>query len=863
MARYSVNAGQLGAKSWYNDEKLEGSRFVGEGGHFIDTLAWWFDAVPTQVYSMASKDPHDVQVNMRFSDGSVAIISYVTNGNPRYPKEILDVSASGRSARLDNFRRSTVWSGRRKRVARGLRGDRQGPSLTARGLPGLCAFRRGNAHLARFARRDNESHARCRNEPSERQSGAGLNRQRIEWYWRRLRRMSASEVAWRWRDAAWQAAWARRQVRPGDAVRWTEPRLGPAITALLPDGTRDRIPGPATQALTNEAEAILKGHLTLLGTERHDLIEPDWFYDPVTGRHAPSDDYSFSIEHRSESVTGNVKQIWELSRLQHLTLLSAAWYATHDDTYARTVESQLRSWWTENPFLSGVNWTSGIEVGLRLISFVWIRRLLDGWPGVPALFEDSELAIAQIAWHQEYLSRFRSRGSSANNHVIAEAAGQLVASCAFPWYPQSGRWREESAELLERELVLNTFPSGLNREQASDYHGFVAELGLVAAVEADASGHPLTPATWALLARMLDAEAAILDVKLRPARQGDSDEGRALVLDASPVARPSILLAAGSALVGPAPWWPDVDQGVTSTVLGALGAGHARVVRGRPAVRPSHFPDAGLTLLRSGSDVGPEIWCRCDGGPHGYLSIAGHAHADALSVEIRFGGVDIVVDPGTYCYHGEPEFQALLPVDDRTQHGGDRVHRPVGLGRPVPMAPSCRHRGRRGGRRSIRGSEEVVCGARRLPVARPSGPAQTKGEPRLDRPQDRLAGRHRDIRRPCHQVSDPPRARGELPARGEPRCGSLGPPNPTASCGRRPSSSTTASHGPSTGVRQPQSSAGTPQASAAWSRPPSSWEKVTAAPGAPRFTRPSHSRCDPKSLLKPKVVWSGDYTARV
>jgi predicted dehydrogenase/threonine dehydrogenase-like Zn-dependent dehydrogenase len=118
VARYSVNAGQLGTRSWYGDEKLEGSRFAGEGGHFIDTLGWWFDALPTEVYSMASKDPHDLQVNLRFSDGSVAVISYVTNGNPRYPKEILDVAASGRTARLDNFRRSTVWSGRRKRVAR-------------------------------------------------------------------------------------------------------------------------------------------------------------------------------------------------------------------------------------------------------------------------------------------------------------------------------------------------------------------------------------------------------------------------------------------------------------------------------------------------------------------------------------------------------------------------------------------------------------------------------------------------------------------------------------------------------------------------------------------------------------------------
>ena len=57
------------------------------------------------------------------------------------------------------------------------------------------------------------------------------------------------------------------------------------------------------------------------------------------------------------------------------------------------------------------------------------------------------------------------------------------------------------------------------------------------------------------------------------------------------------------------------------------------------------------------SEDGPEIWCRCDGGPHGFLSIAAHAHADALSVEVRHDGVDILADPGTYCYHGEPEWR--------------------------------------------------------------------------------------------------------------------------------------------------------------------------------------------------------------
>jgi hypothetical protein len=77
----------------------------------------------------------------------------------------------------------------------------------------------------------------------------------------------------------------------------------------------------------------------------------------------------------------------------------------------------------------------------------------------------------------------------------------------------------------------------------------------------------------------------------------------------------------------------------------------------RPAARPTRFADAGLVLLRSRPADGPEIWCRCDGGPHGFLSIAAHAHADALSVEVRHDGVEILVDPGTYCYHGEPQWR--------------------------------------------------------------------------------------------------------------------------------------------------------------------------------------------------------------
>src|SRR5439155_21204039 len=104
---------------------------------------------------------------------------------------------------------------------------------------------------------------------------------------------------------------------------------------------------------------------------------------------------------------------------------------------------------------------------------------------------------------------------------IAEAAGQLVASCAFPWFGESESWRRKSAQLLERELIRNTFPSGIGRELASGYHCFAAELALLAAVEADARDRPLSPATWQRQCAMVDSAAALLDERLRPPRQGD------------------------------------------------------------------------------------------------------------------------------------------------------------------------------------------------------------------------------------------------------------------------------------------------------------------------------------------------------
>jgi predicted dehydrogenase len=108
--RYLVNAGRLEHGSWYNQADTEGSRFAGEGGHFIDTVSWLLDADPTSVYASATPGQHDLQIILRYPDGSTATISYATSGAAGFPKETLDVLADGKVLKFDDFVRTSVYS---------------------------------------------------------------------------------------------------------------------------------------------------------------------------------------------------------------------------------------------------------------------------------------------------------------------------------------------------------------------------------------------------------------------------------------------------------------------------------------------------------------------------------------------------------------------------------------------------------------------------------------------------------------------------------------------------------------------------------------------------------------------------------
>ena len=119
VVHYTINAGPLEAGSWYRQSDAHGTRFAGEGGHFIDTLSWWIGADPVSLQALATGgDSDNLIALLTYPDGSVASIAYLTDGDPRYPKEVLEVFGDGKVARMDNFRRTELWRGGKCRKTR-------------------------------------------------------------------------------------------------------------------------------------------------------------------------------------------------------------------------------------------------------------------------------------------------------------------------------------------------------------------------------------------------------------------------------------------------------------------------------------------------------------------------------------------------------------------------------------------------------------------------------------------------------------------------------------------------------------------------------------------------------------------------
>ena len=412
-------------------------------------------------------------------------------------------------------------------------------------------------------------------------------------------------------------------------------------------------------ALLARAERIAEYRLDLFDLKDKHLGNPIiWNRDHKRGQDTPMM-FSPSLDYRDVNKVGDCKFVWEPNRHHQLVVLGRAYRLSGDTRFANAVAEQLDSWLMQNPYGVGMNWRSGLELGVRLINWVWALDLIEEAAVINNRLRHRILdSVSRHIWE---IDRKYSRGSSINNHLIGEAAGVFVATSYFPYLKEAASWRAASQKILCREILHQTFPDGGTSEQAMGYHFFVLQFFVIVGMTARATGGDMPESYWSRLEKMFEFMATLSEGGDCLPSFGDSDDGYVLDLGSNPHSIRE-WLAVGAALFGRGDFKATAGA-VSEPVRWLLGKSGFDRYDSTPEpenceCHSTAFSKTGYYLLQRGALDSPEcISVVFDCGPLGMGALAGHGHADALSFTLRAFGRDVLVDPGTYDYFSYPKWR--------------------------------------------------------------------------------------------------------------------------------------------------------------------------------------------------------------
>jgi len=490
--------------------------------------------------------------------------------------------------------------------------------------------------------------------------------QSLNWYNYRLRSMSTGEVCWRLGKKLRQGIdrfvmpfrcrWPETDKiahRNGQSVAFRSKIFGSHLQqvkenyACLPEAKRWK------SMLVDRAERICANRLTLFDLEDCNLgSRINWNYEYKAKKSTPMG-FAPLIDYRNHTVTGDCKFVWEPSRHQHLVILGRAYCVTGQRRYAEVVKDQIMDWIKQCPYAMGMNWRSPLELAIRIINWAWALELVHS----SNIFThgDKQQLLGVVYRHLWDISRNYSGYSSANNHLIGEAAGVFIGSSYFASLKKAPVWHQQSKEILFAEIFNQTYSDGGTREQAMGYHLFVLEFFLLAGLVARNTGNDFPSDYWKRLEKMFEYVGVFSEGGEAISMFGDCDDG--YVLDLGGLQdRARSLLAVGAVIFKRSDFklWSKEFSEYAYWLFGHEGNEGYQNIQSENAdnvLQSRALPDSGYYLLQCGhTDRDNQISVSFDCGDLGYGPIAAHGHADALSFTLRAFGMDIFIDPGTYDY---------------------------------------------------------------------------------------------------------------------------------------------------------------------------------------------------------------------
>lgn len=410
----------------------------------------------------------------------------------------------------------------------------------------------------------------------------------------------------------------------------------------------------AEHEIINTADRIAEGSFDLLGLRDLNLGKSiDWHLEPTSGKRTPLRHWS-QLNYLDAQLAGDKKITWELNRHQYFLTLGRAYWLTGDERYAEVFVSHLASWMDHNPPKLGINWASSLEIAFRSISWLWALQFFK-----ESINTDVVVRMLKFLYlNALHLETFLSTYFSPNTHLTGEALGLFYLGLLLPEFRDAERWRTLGLEILVAQLPRHVQEDGVYFEQSSYYHRYTTDFYLHLLILLQMNQHDVPPQLKPRLELLLDHLMYITRPDGTTPLFGDDDGGRLIMLDSRPANDFRSLLSTGAVLFN-RPDYKFVSGGAAEETLWLLGVEGLRrfdqIEAHEPPKESAQFPDGGYYVMRDGWTA-TSNYLLFDCGPHG-MANCGHAHADALAIDLAANGRTLLVDPGTFTYTGTKEMR--------------------------------------------------------------------------------------------------------------------------------------------------------------------------------------------------------------
>ena len=410
------------------------------------------------------------------------------------------------------------------------------------------------------------------------------------------------------------------------------------------------------ERLIDKANRISEGRFDLLGFRNLSFGDPiDWQFEPISGKRIPLEHWS-KLDYLDAGIAGDKKIIWELNRHQYFMTLGQAYWLTGDERYARVFAAHLEAWMDANPPKLGINWASSLEVAFRSMSWLWAFYFFKSSPSLSA--ETFTRACKFLYLSARHLESYLSTYFSPNTHLTGEALGLFYLGTLLPEFKEAKRWQALGRQILIDQLPIHVKRDGVYFEQSSYYHRYTTDFYIHFLLLSRVNNVALPRMVEETLVLLLDHLMYITRPDGTTPFFGDDDGGRLAMLDNRRCNDFRGGLGTGAVLFNRGDY-KFVAGGAAEELLWLTGdeglSTFDSIAATEPAKKSVPFFDGGYFVMRDGWSPHSN-YLLFDCGPHGSLN-CGHAHADALSIDVAANGRTVLVDPGTCTYTGAKELR--------------------------------------------------------------------------------------------------------------------------------------------------------------------------------------------------------------